>query len=427
MKNTVYFIMTILAATCCSFAHRAYAICDELCDSNSQTTGFGLASLQALTSGSENTAFGDTALTSVTTGSSNTAVGNRALAVNQVDENTAVGDLALNRNVSGLRNAALGFLALELNGNGGDNTAVGHEALTNNVSHSFNTAVGSGALIAGDADDNTALGALALNSDTSGQFNSATGVSALFSNTTGSQNTAGGVSALYFNVAGHDNAADGFQALLHNKGSNNVAVGSNAGANLTTGNNNIDIGANVLGQAGESAKIRIGKQGTQTGTFVAGIYNIAEPAASGIKPVYINSNGQLGTTPPGSSARFKEAIKPMDKSSEAILALKPATFRYKNDEEATPQFGLIAEEVAKADPDLVVRDDEGKVYSVRYEAVNAMLLNEFLKEHQKVEEQKRGFEEKLAAQQRQIELLTAAVQRMSDRVDQRTDDRIADQ
>ena len=162
-------------------------------------------------------------------------------------------------------------------------------------------------------------------------------------------------------------------------------MGFSAGGNLTTGSNNIDIGN--LGVAGEANKIRIGKQGTQNGTFVAGIYNIAEPVASGIKPVYINSNGQLGTAPPASSQRFKEHIAPMGKTSEAILGFKPVRFNYKSDKENTPQFGLLAEEVAKVDPDLVVRDDNGEIYTVRYDAVNAMLLNEFLKEHRKVEEQ----------------------------------------
>src|SRR5205085_5819036 len=121
-------------------------------------------------------------------------------------------------------------------------------------------------------------------------------------------------------------------------------------------------------------------------TFVAGIYNVSEGGT--IKPVYINSAGRLGTQPPASARRFKTNIKPMDRSSEALLALKPVTFHYKNDEQSTAQFGLIAEEVAKVNPELVMRDDNGEIYTVRYEAVNAMLLNEFLKEHRKVEDLK---------------------------------------
>src|SRR5262249_35137317 len=177
-------------------------------------------------------------------------------------------------------------------------------------------------------------------------------------------------------------AAEGFQALLHSTGSNNIALGANAGSNLTTGSNNIEIGH--VGVAAESAKIRIGTQGIQNGTFIAGIYNVNEGGT--IKPVYINSTGRLGTQPPASARQFKTNIKPMDRSSEALLALKPVTFHYKNDEQSTAQFGLIAEEVAKVSPELIVRDDDGEIYTVRYDAVNAMLLNEFLKEHQKVQE-----------------------------------------
>jgi len=267
---------------------------------------------------------------------------------------------------------------------------------------------------------NTGTGAGALFKNTSGNNNSADGVDALFSNTTGSNNTADGFLALENNTIGHDNSAEGFQALANSTtGSSNIALGSNAGINLTTGSNNIDIGA--PGTAGESKKIRIGKQGTQTATFIAGIYNVNEGGT--IKPLYINSNGQLGTQAPASARRFKEEIKPMDQTSEAILGLKPVTFHYKSDSERTPQFGLIAEEVAKVNPDLVVRDENGEIYTVRYEAVNAMLLNEFLKEHGQVQQlkatvaqQQEEFHAKFAQQQKQIETLTATVRKVSDQV-----------
>jgi len=167
---------------------------------------------------------------------------------------------------------------------------------------------------------------------------------------------------------------------------------------VTTGNNKIDIGA--AGVAAESGKVRIGTTGTHTATFIAGIYNVSEGGT--IKPVYINSTGRLGTQPPASARKFKEEIKAMEKTSEGILKLKPVTFRYKNDAERTPQFGLIAEDVANVNPDLVVRDENGEIYTVRYEAVNAMLLNEFLKEHRKVEQM-----------QKQIEALTAGLQKVS--------------
>jgi trimeric autotransporter adhesin len=207
-------------------------------------------------------------------------------------------------------------------------------------------------------------------------------------------------------------------ALLNNRGSNNIAVGSQAGSNLTTGSNNIDIGA--LGGAGEANTIRIGKLGTQTRTFIAGIRGVTVPSGVG---VIVGSNNQLGTVQ--SSKRFKEAIKPMDKASEAILALKPVTFRYKKelDPDKIPQFGLIAEEVEKVNPGLVARDEEGKIMSVRYEAVNAMLLNEFLKEHQKVQgleatlaqlKSRAGKQEAASAQQqKQIEALTEGLQKVS--------------
>jgi hypothetical protein len=196
-------------------------------------------------------------------------------------------------------------------------------------------------------------------------------------------------------------------------------LGNFAGANLTTGNNNIDIGNQ--GVAGETGTIRIGVVGTQTATFVAGIMGKTVPMST---PVFVNANGQLGTTP--SSERFKDAIKPMDKTSEAILALKPVTFHYKKelDPKGIPQFGLVAEEVEKVNPDLVVRDANGKAYTVRYEAVNAMLLNEFLKEHRTVQEQKatiaqlkQDFQSRLAEQQKQIEALTTGLQKVSAEVE----------
>jgi uncharacterized coiled-coil protein SlyX len=239
-------------------------------------------------------------------------------------------------------------------------------------------------------------------------------------NNTGSNNAAIGAFALQGNTTGHDNSAQGFQALNGNSsGSSNVGIGSHAGANLTTGNNNIIIGANVVGNASDANTIRIGKQGTQKSTFVAGIFGTAVTGST----VVVASNGKLGVAT--SSARFKEGIKPMDNGSQALLALKPVTFHYKKeiDHETIPQFGLIAEQVEKVNPDLVVRDEQGKVMSVRYEAVNAMLLNEFLKQHRKVEEQQATIAElkfnsakqeaTVAQQQKQIEALTSTVQKVS--------------
>jgi len=189
-------------------------------------------------------------------------------------------------------------------------------------------------------------------------------------------------------------------------------VGTNAGANLTTGSNNIDIGP--PGVAGEANTIRIGAAGKQTATYIAGISGVTVAGGVG---VIIDGNGHLGTVT--SSERFKEAIRPMDKTSEAILELKPVTFRYKQelDPDGMPQYGLVAEDVERVNRDLVVRDADGKINTVRYDAVNAMLLNEFLKEHRRVEEQRNYFEAKIRQQQQQIEALTATVQKVSDEME----------
>jgi Chaperone of endosialidase len=205
----------------------------------------------------------------------------------------------------------------------------------------------------------------------------------------------------------------GVNTLYQSTGNNNIAIGSGAGSSLTMGNNNIDIGNICV--AGEANTIRIGS-GNQTAAFIAGISG-ATVTGTG---VVVSASGQLGTAP--SSARFKEAIKPMDKASEAILALKPVTFRYKEeiDPDCIPQFGLVAEEVEKVNPDLVACDRDGKPYTVRYDAVNTMLLNEFLKQHRKVEEQeatiaqlKKNFHSKLAEQQKQIRALASGLEKLS--------------
>jgi Chaperone of endosialidase len=298
--------------------------------------------------------------------------------------NTHLGDDVLAHNQTGHNNTATGYRALYTNTEGGNNTANGSNALLSNTIGSANTAIGVYALVRNTTGyNNTASGYGALVYNTNGYNNTANGISALFNNETGIYNTANGSYALLYNTVGNNNTATGYSALYRTTGSGNIALGFQAGLNLTTGSNNIDIGN--AGVAGESGRIRIGTAGAQTATLIAGIYNVSEGGT--IKPVYINSNGRLGTQPPASARKFKEEIKAMEKTSEEILKLKPVTFRYKNDAERTPQFGLIAEEVANVNPDLVVRDENGEIYTVRYEAVNAMLLNEFLKEHRKNEEQ----------------------------------------
>jgi hypothetical protein len=356
-----------------------------------------------------NTAEGEDALFSLTSGTDNTAIGFDALFDNTTGfNNTATGWTALFNNTTGGGNTASGSQALSLNTTGGFNTATGFEALFANKTGSGNTATGLDALFENTTGrDNTATGYLALLNNTTGGKNTATGFEALKFNTTGIQNMANGASALRNNETGNNNTANGFNALLNNTtGDNNIALGQLAGANLTTGNGNIDIGN--AGVAGEAKTTRIGTTGTQR-TFIAGISGVTVPSGVG---VIVGTDGQLGTVV--SSERFKEAVKPMDKASETILSLQPVTFRYKKelDPDGIPQFGLVAEEVEKVNPDLVARDEQGKPYTVRYDAVNAMLLNEFLKEHRKVED----LEARIAQQQKQIENLSANLQKVSDQL-----------
>jgi hypothetical protein len=334
-------------------------------------TAEGQDALLNLTSGTFNTAVGLISLREIKKGNLNTALGAGTLFVNGADENTATGAGALLSNT-----------------NGSPNTANGAFTLFSNTEGTFNTATGDRALF----------------SNTDGSNNTANGASALFNNTVSSDNTAAGAFALTNNVTGNANTALGVNALFNNTtGSNNIALGVFAGTNLTTGDNNIDIGAE--GVADESNTIRIGAN--QRETFIAGIRGATTENANAI-PVLIDSAGQLATL--SSSRRFKKEIEPMDKASEAILALKPVTFHYKHDNKGTPQFGLIAEDVAQVNADLVVRDKNGEIYTVRYDAVNAMLLNEFLKEHKKVEQQQANIAElksTVTQQQKGMEVLSA--------------------
>ena len=395
-------------------------------------TAVGFNALFSDTTGSNNTATGDGALDSNTTGNGNTATGAFALSGNTTgDGNTAQGFTALQDNTTGDFNTANGDNALFANTTGRSNTASGASALARNTTGDFNTANGATALFSNTTGfNNTASGNDTLSSNTTGLDNTAMGFQALFSNTTGDSNTAVGVRALYSNIggvlfAGGGNTAIGLNALEDNTtgafntangaaalssnttGNANIALGLQAGENLTTGDGNIDIGNR--GVAGEGGTIRIGTQGIQTKTFMAGINGAAVMGGA----VKVNAAGQLGTAP--SSQRFKTEIKPMDKASEAIHALKPVTFLYKQeiDPEGIPQFGLVAEEVEKVNPDLVARDEKGEIYTVRYEAVNAMLLNEFLKEHRTVQELKKevaGLTATVKEQASQIQKVSAKLE-----------------
>ena len=304
------------------------------------------------------------------------------------------------------------------------NTADGFDALRGLTTGVLNTAIGRNALLSNTAGSiNTATGGSALLSNTTGNFNTATGRSALFSNATGSGNTATGFFSLFNNTTAERNTANGVGALFNNiTGEDNIALGFGAGDNLTTGDNNIDIGNE--GVADEANTIRIGTEGTQDNAFIAGISGTT--VAGGVT-VIIDANGRLGTVT--SSERFKEAIKPMENASEAIFSLKPVTFHYKHelDPKNILQFGLVAEQVEKVNPDLVARDAKGNTYTVRYEAVNAMLLNEFLKEHRKMQQQEETItqikstlakqEAIIAQQQKEIRVVSASLKEQASRIE----------
>jgi hypothetical protein len=398
-------------------------------------TAEGQSALFSLTSGGFNTAVGFLSESSTTTGSFNTAIGAGTLLANTGDNNTATGAGALLNDTTGTANTAVGAFALFSNTTADNNTAVGANALLNNTrvnqGGDRNTATGSAALYSNTTGFiNTASGYRALYSNTTGAGNTANGAEALF-NSTGDQNTANGYSALTGNTVGFGNTASGFFSLAGNTtGNANTAMGIHALYTNTTGSNNTALGADAGTNVTTADNVLcIGTQGANVtnSCFIGNIRGVTTANADAI-PVLIDSVGQLGTI--SSSRRFKKEIKPMDDASESILALKPVTFHYKSDATNTPQFGLIAEEVASVSPDLVVRDKNGDIYSVRYDAVNAMLLNEFLKEHKafieeqrKVQEQqatitqlKQDFQSRLALQQKQIEALTTGLQKVSEQI-----------
>jgi hypothetical protein len=328
-------------------------------------TAEGQNALLSLTNGTFNTAVGTLSLKSDITGSGNTAVGAGALFANTADQNTATGVAALLSNTTGAHNTANGALALLSNTEGDRNNACGAFALFNNITGAANNAIGYNALFQNHI----------------GYQNNALGDFALFSND-GHFNTAIGGNALVNNMSGSNNTAIGFNALQNNSiGSNNIALGAGAGSNIHIASDTICIGSPGVD--------------VTDGCYVGHVFE--EALDPDHLAMAIDVNGKVGT--PGSSRRFKEDIKPMDKASEVILALKPVRFHYKNDAKRSPRFGLIAEEVAEIDPSLVAFDKERKPYSVRYDQVNAMLLNEFLKEHRKVQkleaivaEQKKGMQ-----------------------------------
>jgi hypothetical protein len=350
------------------------------------------------------------------------AVGVQALANNTTGiNNTATGWQSLNKNADGFWNTATGYQALYNNKEGTLNTATGVQALFSNISGTNNSAAGVWSLYFNTTgSENTAIGHQALYRNDSGYENTATGYHALFLNTTGNYNIAMGANALQKNTDGHFNTAIG-QSALGNLGidgvpsNNNIAIGAGAGLSRSAGDNNIYIGNYGAPYGAESNTIRIGGDtgyGQHTQTFLSGIFGAGTDVAG--VAVFVDARGKLGTLP--SSQRFKQDVAGMDKASEAILSLRPVTFRYTKEltKNGATQFGLLAEEVAKVNPDLVVRDEKGEIYSVRYEAVNAMLLNEFLKEHQRVEKQAveiNQLKSALAKQAEQIRAVNARIDR----------------
>jgi hypothetical protein len=345
IAQSAYGQICVTSGTDGNTACGTFALENGYSDGGYSNSAFGISALQSNTSGFENTASGAYALAYNTTGSQNTASGSGALVFNTTgSENTAFGDNALAYNSTGSENTASGVYALFNNTNGDDNTASGYYALYSN---------------------------------TTGTHNTASGYQALYSTTTGIEDTGVGYGALHTNTTGKENTAFGNEALYAvTTGANNIAMGFHAGIDLTSGSNDIDIGN--AGVTAESGVIRIGTAGTQTKTFVAGIENSKVTGAA----VYVTSSGQIGVL--ASSERYKTAIAPMGANTQKLRQLRPVTFRLKTDPEGAVQYGLIAEEVDKVYPELVIRDDQGKIQGVRYDELAPMLLNEMQKQQQKL-------------------------------------------
>jgi hypothetical protein len=396
-----------------------------------RNTALGFQALLNLTTADDNTATGYQALFENVTGIRNTATGAGALSHNTASYNTANGYRALYSNTEGTGNTAVGWEALFDNSLGDDNTAVGWGALHGNGTGDGNTALGASALLSNSGSRNTAVGHNALLINFTGNDNTAIGHGALNGflggGVTGDGNTAIGSGALVGNTSGNYNTASGYEALRDNEtGDFNTAIGQGALLVNTTGNVNTVLGF-LAGSAVSTANnvicigAAVGGQNVSDSCYIGNIFGRA--SGDGV-PVFVNSNNKLGTAT--SSKRFKGEIKPIDKASVTLFSLKPVTFRYKHeiDPSGRSQFGLVAEDVEKVNPDLVVRDKEGKAYSVRYDQVNAMLLNEFLKEHRKVEEleatvarQQKDFQSKLAEQEKQMAALASGLQKVSAQIE----------
>jgi len=416
-RNTITICITILLVLACfKLLPKAQAVVPApdggYPGGNTAEGQNALLSLNVNT-GINNTAIGWFSLKSNIEGQLNTAVGAATLFNNTSSRNTAVGGAAMFSNTSGSFNTAVGMLSLFTNSTGSSNTAIGDGALFNNSTGNFNTAIGRVALLSNtDGSANVATGAQALVSNTTGDQNTAYGYQALLDNTTGEANTAAGFGALGNNTIGLANTANGWQALQSNTiGSNNTAIGAGALRNSTSGTNNTVLGTEAGGSlttANNVICIHDNGANVSNSCYIGNIWN--QPGGS--QAVYVNSDGKLGAVV--SSRRFKEEIKPINQASEAIHRLRPVSFRYKAEIDRTRPvgFGLIAEEVEKINPDLVSRDKDGKPLSVRYDQVNAMLLNEFLEEHKKVQEQ----EATIAQLKKEMETVVARLKEHDSRI-----------
>ena len=374
-------------------------------------SGAGYQALNHLTAGNQNTATGLRSLFSDINGGYNTGTGVYSLFSNTSGFfNSATGAYSLANNTTGIHNTAHGYAALYRNADGTDNTAAGFAALYHNTTAAFNCAFGEFALFNNlKAWTNNAFGVEALYNNLTGETNNAFGTGALFANTEGESNNAFGHLALENNTTGVWNNAFGYQALDSNvSGTGNTAIGDSAGLDIT-GDGNVCIGEGVSGETGVSDS-----------TYIRNVNTTAQPIVGGVDGVTVDlTTGKLGHGV--SSRRYKEQIKPMDKASELLFSLKPVTYRYKKeiDPKQTLDFGLIAEEVAKVSPDLAVRDEKGQVSNVRYNAISAMLLNEFLKEHQQVVEQQATIAElksTVAQQQKGMDVLTAQLKEQATQI-----------
>src|SRR5215831_3158098 len=365
-STTLKAMLRVLACFAVLTGARAVSPTPDGCFPNF-TTAEGCDALSLLTTGAGNTALGWRALFLDTTGSFNTSVGAGALILNNADSNTAVG-----------------AAALLLNTSGAETTAVGTDALVHNNSGNVNSAFGAFALFQSTGANNTAIGDRALLNNTGGGSNTAVGQAAMLNNTSGGSNIAIGVQALGNNDSGNGN----------------IVLGNVSGTAITSANNVICIG-------------NLPADNVDNRTYIGNISNTTV-SGGGTDTVTVNlTTGLLGHL--SSSRRYKEQIKPMDKTSEALYRLKPVTYRFKKEIDATRtlDYGLVAEDVAEVDPNLAIRNGKGQIESVRYTAINAMLLNEFLKEHRTVQELKN----EIAALTATVKEQAAQIQKVSAQIE----------